>query len=162
MQTLTVGTAAPDFSLPTDQGTQFQLSGHRGQAVVLFFYPQDDTEGCTIENLDFSALAPEFEQLGAILLGISPDDIASHCAFRDKYKLSVALAADPEHQAIGPYDIWRLKKNYGREYMGVVRTSVIVAPDGTIADIIAAPRIKGHAGKVLARLAELNRQWPAG
>ncbi|WDR03433.1 peroxiredoxin [Devosia algicola] len=155
MQTLTPGMAAPDFALPTDQGTVFQLSRHRGHTVILFFYPQDDTEGCTVENQEFSALNAEFAALGATLLGLSPDDVASHCAFRDKYGLQVPLASDPDHKAIGPYNIWRLKKNYGREYMGIVRTTIIIGPDGTIADIIPVARIKGHAARVLARLKQL-------
>lgn len=153
------GTPAPDFTLQTDQDTTFTLSAQRGHPVVLFFYPEDDTEGCTVENLEFTALMPEFKRLGADVVGISPDSVAKHCAFRDKYQLGVLLAADPDHQAIGPYNIWRLKKNYGREYKGAVRTTFIIAPDGKIAKILPATRIKRHAETALRELTTLSASW---
>src|SRR4051812_42709055 len=96
MTSLAEGTPAPDFALPTDQGSVFRLSDHRGQPVVLYFYPQDDTEGCTVENLEFSALLPAFSALNAVVVGISPDSVDSHCKFRDKHQLAVLLASDPD------------------------------------------------------------------
>jgi peroxiredoxin Q/BCP len=149
MTTIAVGEMAPDFTLPSDSGDSFTLSAHRGRPVVLFFYPQDDTEGCTIENQEFSSLAAEFASAGAVLVGISPDSVADHCAFRDKYGLSVPLLSDPDRIAIEPYGLWQLKTLYGREYLGLVRTTIIVGADGHIAAVMRATRIKGHAAKVL-------------
>lgn len=146
------GDPAPDFALPTDRGGTFRLSDHVGRPVVIYFYPQDMTEGCTIENREYSELLPEFAALGAEVVGISPDSVASHCTFRDKYNLAAPLLSDPDHAVIEAYGAWALKKLYGREYMGVVRLSVVVGPDGRIAAVIPAPRIKDHAARVLAQL----------
>ena len=162
MTTLQPGDAAPDFTLPLDDGRQFHLAGHRGTPVVLFFYPADDTAGCTDENREFSALSPDFARLGASLVGISPDSIAKHQKFRSKHGLLIALAADPELSVVKAYGLWQLKKLYGREFMGLIRTSLIVAADGTIAAIIPATRIRGHAQKVLDALqAHLANATPA-
>ena len=146
------GDLAPDFTLPRDDGSSFTLSAHRGRPVVLFFYPQDDTEGCTIENQEFSLLAPEFAKRGASLVGISPDGIAQHCKFRDKFGLSVPLVSDPERVAVTAFGLWQWKVLYGREYEGLVRTSFLIAPDGRIAKIAKVTRIKGHAAKMLEAL----------
>ena len=154
MSTPSIGSAAPDFALQTDAGTTFRRSDHLGRPVVLFFYPQDDTDNCTLENQEFSALAAHFDKAGAVLAGISPDTVEVHCQFRDKYGLKALLIADPEHKAIEPYGVWRLKKLYGREYMGLVRTTFIIGVDGAIAAIIPATRIKGHADRVLKTLRE--------
>lgn len=118
--------------------------------MVLYFYPQDDTEGCTLENIEFTDQMPEFRRLGALVVGISPDTVEKHCSFRDKYNLGVILAADPERKAIEAYGIWQLKKLWGVEYMGVKRITVLVGPDGKVAEVFHATRIKGHAEKVLA------------
>ncbi len=150
MPTMTVGQKAPDFELPTDRDEVFRLSDHKGKPAVLFFYPQDDTEGCTVENLEFSALKGEFAAIGAVVVGISPDSIKSHCHFRDKFKLGIPLLADPDLKAVKKYGLWQLKKLWGVEYMGLVRTSFLVAPNGKIAGIFKATRIKDLAAKVLA------------
>jgi peroxiredoxin Q/BCP len=150
MPSLSVGSKAPDFELPTDRGDSFHLGAHKGKPVVLYFYPQDDTEGCTVENLEFSALKAEFDAIGAVVLGISPDSVASHCKFRDKFKLGIPLAADEGEKVTKKYGLWQLKKLWGVEYMGLVRTSFLVAPNGKIAGIFKATRIKDHAAKVLA------------
>ncbi|KKB11227.1 hypothetical protein VE25_13845 [Devosia geojensis] len=155
MSTPSIGDSAPDFALPTDAGTTFRLSDHRGRPVVLFFYPQDDTDNCTRENQEFSQTAAAFEKAGAVLAGISPDSIESHCQFRDKYGLKVPLLSDPDHKAIGPYGLWQQKKLYGREYLGLVRTSFVIDAEGRIAAIVPATRIKGHAEKVLKALEEV-------
>lgn len=144
------GRPAPDFELVTDSYEKFRLSDHRGHPVVLYFYPQDDTEGCTIENIEFTDQMPEFKRLGAVVVGISPDSVEKHCSFRDKYNLGVILASDPDHKAIEPYGIWQLKKMFGVEFMGVKRVTVLVGPDGKVAEVFHATRIKGHAEKVLA------------
>lgn len=151
-----IGRKAPDFELPTDRGEVFRLSDHKGKPVVLFFYPQDDTEGCTVENLEFSALAAEFAALGAVLLGISPDTIESHCKFRDKFSLAVPLAADVGEKVTRKYGLWQLKKLWGVEYMGLVRTSFLIGADGKVAGIFKATRIKNHAATVLAATAALS------
>ena len=155
MATIAIGKNAPDFALPTDSGALFRLSEQRGTPVILFFYPADDTEGCTIENIEFTAQMPAFGKLGAKVVGISPDSVEKHCAFRDKYNLGIILAADPEHQAIEAYGVWGAKTNFGRPYVGLIRTSFLVGRDGKIAGIFPVPRIKGHAGKVLAATREL-------
>lgn len=152
MPDLTEGAAAPDFTLPLDDGGIFQLSAERGRSVVLYFYPEDDSGGCKDENIEFSERMVAFEQLGARLIGISPDTIASHAKFRTKYNLQVPLAADPDHIAIEAFGLWKLKKLYGREFMGLIRTSFIVDADGKVARIIKATRILGHAQKMLEAL----------
>ena len=156
MTHLKAGDPAPDFTLALDDGSSFTLSTQRGKPVVIFFYPEDDSGGCTDENVEFSDLSAEFAALGAVLLGISPNDIDSHKKFRAKYGLKVPLAADPERLAIEGFGIWQLKKLYGREFMGLIRTSFIIDAEGNIAAIIRATRIKGHAAKVLAALDEVT------
>lgn len=152
MTELREGDVAPDFTLPLDDGTSFTLSEQRGRPVVLFFYPEDDSGGCVDENKEFSARAREFEALGARLVGISPDGLDSHGKFRRKYGLVVPLAADPERRVIEAYGLWQMKKLYGREFMGLIRTSFIVDAEGRIARIIRATRILGHAQKMLEAL----------
>lgn len=152
MTDLNEGDVAPDFTLPLDDGTIFQLSAQRGAPVVLFFYPQDDSGGCTDENREFSERASQFQALGARLLGISPDSVETHQKFRAKYDLTLPLAADPDHLAIEPFGLWKLKKLYGREFMGLIRTSFIIDADGRVARIIRATRILGHAQKMLEAL----------
>ena len=112
MPELQAGNLAPDFTLPKDDGTVFRLAQQFGQPVVLFFYPADDTPGCTTQNVAFSTLLPQFESLGTVVLGISPDSVAQHQSFRAKHALTVELASDPDHHAISAYGVWRLKKNY--------------------------------------------------
>lgn len=153
-----VGSSAPDFELTTDSYEKFRLSDHRGHPVVLYFYPQDDTEGCTLENIEFTDQMPEFRKLGAIVVGISPDSVEKHCSFRDKYNLGVTLAADPDRKAIEAYGVWQLKKMFGVEFMGVKRVTVLVGPDGKVAGVFHATRIKGHAEKVLAATREVAAQ----
>lgn len=149
MTSLAVGDTAPDFELQTDSAAPFRLTAHRGRPMVLFFYPQDDTEGCTIENIEFTQKLPEFEALGVTVVGISPDTMESHCKFRDKHKLGVPLAADPDRKVIGAYGVWGPKKLYGREFDGLIRTTFLIDPEGRIAEVWTVRRIKGHAEKVL-------------
>ncbi len=144
-----VGAPAPDFELTTDAYEKFRLSRHLGHPVVLYFYPQDDTEGCTLENIEFTDLMPEFRKLKAAVVGISPDTVEKHCTFRDKYNLGVPLASDPDHAVIDTYGLWQLKKLWGVEYMGVKRATVIIDAEGKVAAVIHATRIKGHAARVL-------------
>ena len=157
---LALGDTAPDFTLPLDDGTSFHLAEHRDRFVVLFFYPQDDTQGCTKQNIEFSALEPEFARAGAILLGISPDSVEKHRMFRSKHELTVALAADPNRSVIERFGVWQPKRLYGREFMGLVRTTFIIGPDGRIAAVLRATRVAGHAQKVLDLLKSLQAASP--
>ncbi|WP_240233500.1 peroxiredoxin [Devosia lacusdianchii] len=152
MTELREGDIAPDFTVPLDDGTSFSLASAKGQPVVLYFYPEDDSGGCVDENKEFSERATAFHKLGAKLVGVSPDSIESHIKFRKKYGLVVPLAADPEHVAIEAFGLWKLKKLYGREFMGLIRTSFIIDADGKVSRIIRATRILGHAQKMLEAL----------
>lgn len=158
MTHLAPGDAAPDFALLRDDGSTIATADIAGKRAVLFFYPEDDSGGCTDENQEFSALAGEFAKRGAVLIGVSPDDVATHKKFRAKYGLVIPLGADPERKAIEAFGLWQLKKLYGREFMGLIRTSFIIGTDGRIARIIRATRIKGHAEKVLTALDEVIAQ----
>lgn len=152
MTHLKPGDPAPEFSLLRDDGSTLKKADLLGRPAVLFFYPEDDSGGCVDENQEFSALATEFAARGAQLVGVSPDSIESHKKFRTKYGLSIPLGADPERKVIEAFGLWQMKKLYGREFMGLVRTSFIIGADGRIARIIRATRIKGHAGKMLEAL----------
>ena len=143
------GRKAPDFELPTADGAGFRLSAALGHPVALYFYPEDDTEGCTIENREFSALLPEFEALGVTVVGISPDTVASHCKFRDKHAIATVLAADPEHKAIDAYGVWGPKVTFGHHMIGLIRSTFLIDARGRLAEEWRVTRIKGHAGKVL-------------
>ena len=156
MSGLSPGDPAPDFELDTDSGERFRLSAQRGRPVVLFFYPADDTEGCTVENIEFSQLAAAFVDLGVTVLGLSPDSIEKHCNFRDKHGLTVPLAADPDRAAIDAYGVWGPKKLYGREYEGLHRTTFLIDGDGRIAAAWKVRRIKGHAQAVLEAARDLT------
>ncbi len=155
MTHLKIGDAAPDFVLHRDDGSLVKTSELIGKPVVLFFYPEDDSGGCVDENQEFSELAGAFADRGAFLAGVSPDPVESHQKFRGKYGLKVPLAADPDRVVIEAFGLWQMKKLYGREFMGLVRTSFIIDAEGRIARIIRATRIKGHAEKVLAALDEV-------
>jgi peroxiredoxin Q/BCP len=143
------GDHAPNFTLATDSGEDFTLSAQLGHPVVLFFYPEDNTDGCTVENIEFTQLKPEFDAIGARLLGISPDSVKKHCDFRDKFDLKAPLGADPDHVAIEAYGVWGPKTTFGNDYTGLIRTTVLIAPDGRIAKIWTVARVKNHAAEVL-------------
>jgi peroxiredoxin Q/BCP len=153
---LDIGDAAPDFVLPSDAGGVVRLADLHGGIVVLFFYPKDDTTGCTAEAVAFNRLQPRFKALGARLLGVSPDGVKSHVAFKRKHALSVTLLADPEHKALEAYDVWREKSMYGRKYMGVERTTAIIGPDGRLAHLWRKVKVPGHAEAALAAVEALS------
>lgn len=155
MSLLQPSTSAPDFSLSSDNDTIFTLSDLAGKPVVLFFYPKADTPGCTLESQDFTRLKPEFEKLGVTVVGISADSVSSQCAFRDKYALGVPLLSDPDHVALKAFGVWGEKKNYGKTYMGIIRSTFLINPDGVIAETWKVARTKGHADKVLVKAQEL-------
>lgn len=152
MTELKIGDAAPDFAVERDDGNTVSLADFKGQPLVIYFYPKDNTPGCTTQNKDFSAMADDFAQRGAALLGVSPDSVASHQKFRAKQELGLPLGADPERKMIEAFGIWQPKKLYGKEFMGLVRTSFIIDAEGKIARIIRATKVAGHAEKVLAEL----------
>ena len=143
------GRPAALFRLQTTGGGELSIEAARGRPLVIFFYPKDDTKGCTVEALEFSALMPEFERAGVTVVGISPDDLRSHNRFRRKYGLSVMLAADPTRTAIEQYGLWAEKRFYGRSYMGVVRSTFLVDADGTISRVWTNVSVAGHAREVL-------------
>ena len=146
----TTGDTAPDFTLPTDKDGDFSLSAQRGKKVVLFFYPKDDTSGCTAEALAFTALKDKFDERGTAIVGISPDSVAKHAKFRDKYDLAVTLASDEEKSVLEAYGVWVEKSMYGRKYMGVQRSTVLVGEDGKVLHSWWKVKVPGHAEAVLA------------
>ena len=152
--TLEEGQQAPDFELASDVGERVRLSALRGKPVVLYFYPRDDTPGCTREACAFRDAYGEFEERGAVLLGVSPDDEASHARFREKYSLPFTLLADREHEAAEAYGAWREKKNYGKTYWGVHRSTFVIGADGTIVRAMYGVKPDGHPEQVLAALPE--------
>ncbi|GBC63007.1 FAD-dependent oxidoreductase [Desulfonema ishimotonii] len=151
---VTEGRKAPDFSLKNKDGKTVRLSDFAGKRVVLYFYPRDNTKGCTTEARDFTALRPGFEEKGAVIIGISPDSEASHLRFADKHGIEVELLSDPDHRVSEAYGVWQQKKIGGREFMGVVRSTVLISPDGIIEKIWEKVRVKHHADDVRAALCE--------
>lgn len=129
---LETGTKAPDFELPDQDGQTHKLSEYRGKKVILYFYPKDNTPGCTKQACGYSERMPQFAEKGAVILGISKDSVASHKKFVEKYGLAFTLLADPERKVIEAYDVWKEKKNYGKVSMGVVRTTYLIDEEGTI------------------------------
>ena len=129
---LEIGTKAPDFTLPDQNGNMHSLSEYRGKKVILYFYPKDNTAGCTKQACGFAERYPQFTEKGAVVLGVSKDSVASHKKFEEKYGLPFTLLADPELAAIQAYDVWQEKKNYGKTYMGVVRTTYLIDEKGKI------------------------------
>ncbi|TAE59316.1 MAG: thioredoxin-dependent thiol peroxidase [Nostocales cyanobacterium] len=149
-----IGKPAPDFSTP-DQNNQIIKLADISQWLVLYFYPKDNTPGCTTEAIDFTNLASEFAALNAQIIGVSPDSSTSHCKFIAKHNLGITLLTDPEHQLIESYGAWGLKKFMGKEYMGVIRSTFLISPDKNIAHIWTNVKTKGHAQAVLKKLQEL-------
>lgn len=150
------GTAAPDFTLPTDADAPLRLSSLRGKPVVLFFYPKDDTSGCTKEACSFRDALPRFEQMNATILGISPDSTKSHRKFKDKYNLPYTLLADEDHAVAEQYGVWAEKSMYGRKYMGILRTTFVIDATGKIARVFEKVKPDEHATEVAEAVAALN------
>jgi peroxiredoxin Q/BCP len=150
-----IGDKAPDFSLENQAVENISLKQFEGKWVILYFYPKDNTSGCTVEAVEFTALKEELEKLNAVILGVSPDSAKSHRNFIGKKELAITLLSDPDHQVIEAYGAWQLKKNYGREYYGVVRSTVLIDPNGKIAYIWPKVKAKGHANMVKAKLEEI-------
>ncbi len=147
--------SAPDFCLPDHKGTKHCLSDFRGKWVVLYFYPKDNTSGCTKEAREFTAMKGEFEKLNAVIIGVSKDSPKSHEKFISKHNLNILLLSDEEHQVLEKYGAWGKKKNYGREYFGTIRSTFLIDPEGKIVKVWKNVRVKGHVEEVLKTLKEV-------
>lgn len=156
MPELAIGQPAPDFTLPASTGKRITLSGYLGKKVVLFFYPQDMTPTCTAEACDFRDGIGRFRRNGTVVLGISPDPLKQHAKFAETYELPYPLLSDEELQVCNLYDVWKLKKLYGREYMGVQRSTFLIDREGRLAGEWRNVRLKGHVEAVLAAAKELG------
>lgn len=144
------GAPAPPFDLPGAGGERVALSAFAGKTLALYFYPKDDTSGCTKEAIEFSALAKDFAKAGAAIVGASPDSPAKHDKFRAKYELTFPLASDESKEMLSAYGVWVEKSMYGRKYMGVERSTFLIGPDGKIVKIWRKVKVPGHAAAVLA------------
>ena len=153
---LEVGDKAPEFCLPNQDENEICLRDLKGKWIVLYFYPKDNTPGCTTEACDFTEAMPDFEGLDAVILGVSPDSPKKHRNFITKKELGITLLSDENKEVLEQYGVWQLKKMCGREYMGVVRSTFLIDPDGNIAEIWRNVRVKGHVEKVKERLASLQ------
>ncbi len=149
MTILQPGEKAPSFTLERNGGGSVSLADFQGKKVVLYFYPKDNTPGCTVEAVDFTALADQFDALNTVVIGMSPDSVRSHDNFTSKQNLKVILASDPEKETISAYGVWQEKMNYGKKYMGVVRTTYLIGEDRTVLQSWTNVRAKGHAQAVL-------------
>jgi len=154
-KTLEPGDKAPSFTLPREGGETISLSGLKGKTLVLYFYPKDDTSGCTAEAIAFSAEAAKFKNAGAVVVGVSKDSPKSHDKFKGKYDLKVVLASDEDIKTAEAYGVWVEKSMYGRKYMGVERTTVLIDDAGKIAQVWNKVKVPGHAKEVLAAAKEL-------
>jgi peroxiredoxin Q/BCP len=146
------GKPAPDFEATTDTGERVKLSDFRGKPVVLYFYPRDDTPGCTLQACGFRDTISEFEQRGAVVLGVSPDDEASHVRFKEKYSIPFTLLADPEHAVAEQYGVWGEKNYAGRKYMGISRTTFVIDAEGNLVKTMHNVKPDGHPQQVLEAL----------
>ncbi len=153
---LKIGNKAPDFKLPDAAGDTVSLKDFKDKWLVLYFYPKDNTSGCTTEAIDFTGSLPEFKKLGAAVAGVSPDSCKSHQKFIEKHDLAVTLLSDEAKSVMEKYGVWQLKKMYGKDYFGVVRTTLIIGPDGKIKHIWNNVKVAGHIADVLGKLKELQ------
>ena len=149
-ETLAIGAKAPDFKLPADGGSTVSLSSLKGKKVVVYFYPKDDTSGCTREAMEFNALRGEFDAAGTVIVGISADSVASHDKFKKKYDLGFALGSDESKATLEAYGVWVEKSMYGKKYMGIERTTVLIDGAGKVARVWSKVKVPDHAAEVLA------------
>ena len=149
---LEVGTKAPDFTLPDQNGDLHSLSEYKGKKIILYFYPKDNTPGCTKQACGFAERYPQFIEKGVVVLGISKDSVASHKKFEEKYGLPFTILSDPELVAIQAYDVWQEKKNYGKTYMGVVRTTYLIDEEGKIAKAFDKVKAADNPEQMLGEL----------
>ena len=153
MMVLSEGVKAPDFELKDSEGNLHKLSDYAGQTIVVYFYPKDDTPGCTKEACSFRDSYAEFNKAGVTIIGISPDKVASHKKFKDKYALPFTLLADPDHKVCEAYGVWGLKKSFGREYEGVFRTTYVLGPEGEVKRVFEKVKPSDHSKEVLREVA---------
>ncbi len=153
---LEIGDKAPEFCLKNQNDEDICLENFKGKWIVLYFYPKDNTSGCTKEAIGFTERKEDFEKLNAVILGVSPDSTKSHRNFIEKKELKITLLSDPEHNVLETYGAWQLKKMYGREYYGVVRSTYLISPDGKIAYIWTKVKVAGHVNAVYEKLKELS------
>ena len=146
---LSIGTTAPEFTLPDQDGKMHSLSEYRGQKVVLYFYPKDNTSGCTKQACNFNELRPQFKEKGAVILGVSKDSVDSHKKFQGKYGLTFTLLSDIDRKVIESYDVWKEKKNYGKVSMGVVRTTYLIDESGVIVKAYDNVKAAENPGQML-------------
>jgi len=149
------GSKAPAFNLPADDGGTVTLKGLAGKKIVLYFYPKDDTPGCTTEAIAFSALKKKFDAAGAVVLGVSKDTVEKHCKFRDKHGLTVRLLSDEDGKMLEAYGVWGEKSLYGRKFMGITRTTFLIDGKGVVRRVWPKVKVSGHAEEVLAAVKEL-------
>jgi peroxiredoxin Q/BCP len=149
-----IGTKAPDFKLPASNGQEVQLSDFKGKNVVLYFYPKDMTPGCTTQACDFRDLHEKFENQNTVILGVSPDPLSRHDKFIEKHGLPFLLLADEENKAAELYEVWKLKKNFGKEYMGIERSTFIIDKEGNIAKEYRKVKVKDHVQEALEYIKE--------
>ena len=147
-----VGDTAPDFTAADDGSAEFTLGSLRGRKVALYFYPRDNTPGCTQEACDFRDLSPALSERNTVVIGVSTDGVKSHQNFKSKYSLPFTLVADPDMEVVNKYGVWVEKKNYGRSYMGVARTTFVIDEEGVVEHVFEHVKVKGHAGTVLESL----------
>lgn len=152
--TVEVGRLAPDFTLPANNGENISLADFKGKNVVLYFYPKDMTPGCTTQACDFRDHYESFADVNAVILGVSPDPIERHHKFIDKYDLPFLLLADVEHEAAEKYGVWKLKKNFGKEYMGIERSTFIIDKEGVLVKEWRKVKVKGHVEEALTYIKE--------
>ncbi|MGV8996547.1 MAG: thioredoxin-dependent thiol peroxidase [Parvibaculaceae bacterium] len=150
------GAKAPAFSLPADDGSKVSLKDFKGKMLVLYFYPKDDTPGCTVEALDFTAQKAAFTRAGAVVVGVSKDTVEKHGKFRDKHGLKIPLLSDEEGAMLEAYGVWAEKSLYGRKFMGINRTTFLIDDKGVIARIWPKVKVKGHADEVLEAVKALK------
>jgi peroxiredoxin Q/BCP len=162
MAILTRGSTAPDFSLADQQGNIVRLSDFRGRWVVLYFYPKDMTPGCTQEACSFRDVHPDLQQEGAVVLGVSADDVQSHRKFADKYELPFLLLADTDHAVSEAYGAWRKKHMYGKEFWGVERITYLIAPDGTVSHVFTKVKPAAHGDEVLTAIRQAKQHESSG
>jgi thioredoxin-dependent peroxiredoxin len=156
MMAVEIGKKAPAFKISGDDGAVHSLSGYKSQAIIIYFYPKDDTSGCTKEAIEFTALMPKFTKANSVVIGVSRDSIASHAKFRTKHKLKILLGADETGKVTEDYGVWVEKSMYGRKYMGIERTTVLIDASGKIVEIWNKVKVPGHAEVVLKAVQALG------
>ncbi|MBN1882263.1 MAG: peroxiredoxin [Deltaproteobacteria bacterium] len=152
------GEKAPDFCLPDGEEREVCLDSFRGKWVVLYFYPKDNTQGCTLEAVDFTTAKEDFASQGAVIIGVSRDSAKSHTNFAQKHDLDIILLSDPERRVHEQYGVWQLKKMYGKESFGTVRSTFLIDPDGVVRFVWEKVKVADHTSRVLEKLIELKRQ----